>query len=165
MTPAFPPCSERIRQASLDEHRDIDKSQGHVHIRHLQASNRLVGHLDWPGFAQAIRIERTVVKDGKPDTEVSFAITSICRDRASAKELLSFSRGHWGIENRLHWVRDVTFGEDGCRMRTGDGPQNLAALRNAGLTLLRAANHNAIASALRRFATRPWDLLKTLRSF
>lgn len=74
------------------------------------------------------------------------------------------NRGHWGIENRLHWVRDVTFGEDGCRMRTGDGPQNLAALRNAAMTLLRATKNNAIAAALRTFATKPWELIKMLRS-
>ena len=74
------------------------------------------------------------------------------------------NRGHWGIENRLHWVRDVTFGEDGCRMRSGDGPQNLAALRNAAINMLRTTSHKAIASALRRFATKPWDLIEKLRS-
>lgn len=94
---------------------------------------------------------------------MSYVITSLDRDRASAADLLAFNRGHWGIENRLHWVRDVTFGEDTCRMRTGDGPQNLAALRNAGLTVMRLAGHNAIASALRDFATRPYDLIKMLR--
>jgi predicted transposase YbfD/YdcC len=95
---------------------------------------------------------------------VSYAVTSLSVQRASAEDLLRFNRGHWGIENRLHWVRDVTFGEDGCRMRTGDGPQNLAALRNAGLSLLRFSKVNAIASTLRDYATRPWDLLKKLRS-
>lgn len=124
----------------------------------------MVGHLDWPGFAQACRIERTRIEDGRTTTEVSYVITSLDRDRASAADLLAFNRGHWGIENRLHWVRDVTFGEDTCRMRTGDGPQNLAALRNAGLTVMRLAGHNAIASALRDFATRPYDLIKMLRS-
>jgi hypothetical protein len=95
---------------------------------------------------------------------VSYAITSLSQQRASAEGLLSFNRGHWGIENRLHWVRDVTFGEDGCRMRTGDGPQNLAALRNAAISLLRFSGVNAIASTLRDYATQPWDLLQKLRS-
>jgi hypothetical protein len=102
-------------------------------MRELHASSRLAGHLDWPGFARAIRIERTTTTNGEQTNEVSYAVTSLSAQRASAEDLLRFNRGHWGIENRLHWVRDVTFGEDGCRMRTGDGPQNLAALRNAGL--------------------------------
>lgn len=95
---------------------------------------------------------------------MSYAVTSLSRDRVSAEKLLSFNRGHWGIENKLHWVRDVTFGEDGCRMKTGDGPQNMAALRNAGISLLRFSNVNGIASALRDFATKPWELLKKIRS-
>lgn len=94
---------------------------------------------------------------------MSYAVTSIDQSRANAEALLSISRGHWGIENRLHWVRDVTFGEDNCRMRTGDGPQNLAAMRNASLTVLRTNRINGIASALRDFATQPFKLLKLLR--
>lgn len=98
-------------------------------------------------------------------TEVSYAITSVGRDLAGANELLQANRGHWGIENKLHYVRDVTFGEDTCRMRTGEGPQNLATIRNAGITLLRAAGHNAIASALRTLATKPAEMLKLLARF
>lgn len=123
----------------------------------------MIGHVDWPGFAQACRIERTRIENGKETTEVSYAITSLGRDRASAADLLSFNRGHWGIENRLHWVRDVTLGEDTCRMKTGNGPQILAALRNAGLTLMRLAGYKAIATTLRDFAAKPHELLKLLR--
>lgn len=122
----------------------------------------MAGHFDWPGLQQACRIERTCVQNGKTTTEVSYAITSLHPSRASAADLLSLNRGHWSIENRLHWVRDVSFGEDTCGMRTGQGPQNLAAMRNAALTAMRLSGHNAIASTLRRFATRPLDLLKML---
>jgi predicted transposase YbfD/YdcC len=125
----------------------------------------LKGHLSWPGFSQAVRIERTCIQGDKHTTEVSYAITSVDKSRASAETLLEANRGHWGIENRLHWVRDVTMGEDACRMKTGEGPQNLAAIRNAGLTLLRTSGCNAIASTLRDYATKPWELLKMLRSF
>ena len=65
----------------------------------------------------------------------------------------------------MHWVRDVTMGEDKCRARTGHGPVNLACLRNASLTLLRDAGHKAVASALRKFAAKPSDLLKLLSRF
>ena len=66
-----------------------------------------------------------------------YAITSLSPARADAARLLALSRAHWDIENRLHWVRDVTLGEDACRVRTGSAPQVLAACRNAVLTLLR----------------------------
>jgi len=134
-------------------------------MRRLEASTRLAGYADWPGLAQVCRIERTRIEKGKETTEVSYAITSLDRQRANAADLLAFNRGHWGIENRLHWVRDVTFGEDGCRMKTGDGPQNLATIRNAGLTAMRLAGHKGIASTLRDFAAKPLELLKMLRRF
>lgn len=96
-------------------------------------------------------------------TEIAYAITSLSAERASAADLLKFNRGHWGIENRLHWVRDVVFGEDACRAKAQHCPQNLAALRNVGLTLLRQAGINAILPTLRDFAARPLDLLRFLR--
>jgi hypothetical protein len=68
---------------------------------------------------------------------VVHAITSLSPERADAARLLELSRAHWDIENRLHWVRDVSLGEDACRVRTGAAPQVLAACRNAVLTLVR----------------------------
>lgn len=118
---------------------------------------------DWPGLAQVCRIERVTKHPKGVTTEIAYAITSLSAERASAAELLALNRGHWGIENRLHWVRDVSLGEDACRAKAEQCPQNLAALRNVGLTLLRAAGINEILSTLRDFATRPQDLLKFLR--
>ncbi|WP_417736019.1 transposase, partial [Rosistilla oblonga] len=60
---------------------------------------------------------------GVRQTEISYAITSVDRERANARDLLKFVRGHWGIENRLHWVRDVVMGEEKCRARTGGIPK------------------------------------------
>jgi predicted transposase YbfD/YdcC len=151
-----------LRRQQLDEFRDVDKGHGRIEIRHLQCSSRLAGYLDWPGFAQAIRIERTRIVDGKRTTEVSHAITSLKATSTNARELLALNRGHWGIENRLHWVRDVTMGEDKCRAKTGRIPENLATLRNTALTLLRTNGHKAIAPALRIMATKPRELLKML---
>ena len=80
--PAFPPYSERLRRQQLDEYRDVDKGHGRIEVRHLQCSSRLAGYLAWPGFAQAIRIERTRIIDGKRTTDVSHAITSFrCEER------------------------------------------------------------------------------------
>jgi predicted transposase YbfD/YdcC len=122
----------------------------------------LAGQLEWPGLQQVCRIERTVKEKGCVTTEIAYAITSLTAERASAAELLAYNRGHWGIENRLHWVRDVSLGEDACRANVQNCPQNLAALRNVGLTLLRRSGVNEILSTLRDFATRPYDLLNFL---
>lgn len=130
--------------------------------RELQASSRLAKHLDWPGLGQVCQLVRTTQRDGKQVVEVQQAITSLSPERAQAAFLLASWREHWHIENRLHWVRDVTLGEDGCGVKLGHGPQNLAACRNAALNLLRLNGANGIAAALRHYACRPWELLKLL---
>ena len=71
-------------------------------------------------------------------------------------------RGHWGIETRLHYVRDVTLGEDACRVRTGAAPQALAAVRNAVISLVRLAGKTNVAAALRRFAAKPAEALAAI---
>jgi predicted transposase YbfD/YdcC len=111
---------------------------------------------------QVCRIERVVKKKGRVTTEIAYAITSLSADRANAEKLLDYNRGHWKIESH-HWVRDVTFGEDDCRAKVKHCPQNLAAVRNVSLTLLRLAGINEILSTLRTFATKPDELLKFLR--
>ena len=90
----------------------------------------------WPHLQQVCRLERQRVVKGKKD--------------ADARRLLSLSRGHWGIENRLHWVRDVTFDEARSQVRTGAAPQVLAGLRNLVISLVRRAGHSNVAAALRR---------------
>ena len=130
--------------------------------RHLQTSTRLAGHLDWPGLAQVCRLERTTQCKGRTTVEIQYAVSSLSRERADAASLLRHWQGHWGIENGLHWVRDVTFGEDKCQVATGHGPQNLAAFRNAAISLLRLAGRKEIAVALRDFCYRPRKLLQFL---
>jgi predicted transposase YbfD/YdcC len=128
----------------------------------VQLSTRLAGHLNWPGLAQVCRRERTTVRGGKRTVEVDYAITSLSRQRASAADVQKFWRGHWGIENRVHYVRDVAFGEDHCRVRKGSAPQALAALRNAAINLLRQWGCKNIAAALRQHAYQPLQLFAKL---
>lgn len=120
-------------------------------------------YLDWPGVAQICQVERAVQRPGhEPSREVAYALTSVPREQADAATLLRWWRGHWGIENRSHYVRDVTMGEDSSRIRTGSAPQVLAAFRNAAIGWLRTQGVGNIAAALRRNAARVPDLLKTL---
>jgi hypothetical protein len=152
-----------LRAVELDRARTLDAHGDRVETRTLEATTMLAGYLDWPGAAQVCRVRAEVKKGGAVTSEVSYAITSVPRERAGAATLLGWHRGHWGIENRAHYVRDVTMGEDGNRTRAGSGPQVLAALRNAAISQLRMAGSANIAAALRRNAARVGDLLKSLR--
>jgi predicted transposase YbfD/YdcC len=113
----------------------------------------------WPHLRQVCRVERrrTVRRRGQVRTEreVTYAVTSWTAADADAAALLRGLRGHWGIENRLHWVRDVTFDEDRSQTRTGSAPQVMAACRNLALSLLRRQGHTNIAAAVRTYAGRP----------
>lgn len=132
---------------------------GRVEARRLWASDALVGYSDWPHLAQVCRIERIVARRGKTRQEVAYAVTSLTTVAASPFQLLNIWRGHWGIENRVHWVRDVTMDEDHCQVRSGAAPQVLAALRNLVISLLRRAGHPNVAAALRRHAAHPPEAL------
>lgn len=108
----------------------------------------------WPGLQQVIRLERITKSQGKSTTEVQYAITSLSRRQADASELLKLWRGHWGIENRLHWVRDTLWQEDRCRIKNPTGGHNMAAFRNAAINLLRLAKVPNLAAAVRENAYR-----------
>jgi predicted transposase YbfD/YdcC len=122
----------------------------------------LAGHNGWPDLAQVCRLVRTTRQGGAETTEIDYAITSATRDQGNAATLLSWWRGHWGIENRSHYVRDVTLDEDACRIRKGDAPQNLAALRNAIVSMLRLEGHGNIAQGLRACTWKTQRLLAKL---
>ena len=108
-------------------------------------------HLDWPGVKQVCQLERTTVRNGETTHEVAYAITSVSRTQADAARLLEWWRSHWGIENKEHWVRDETFGEDRSRVRSGSAPQVLAAVRNLVMNWMRTQNIGNIAKALAEF--------------
>jgi len=125
----------------------------------------LAGYLDWPGVKQVCLLERVRRSQGKATTEAVCAVTSLGPEQASAERLLAISRGHWHVENRLHWVRDMSLGEDACRVRTGEAPQVLAAIRNAALRLMRSSGLTEIAATLRRHAAKPHEALRLVMNF
>lgn len=108
--------------------------------------------MQFPHGKVVFRLERRTTKlDGSQDTvEVVFGLTSREGTRAEdAEQLLNLVRGHWIIENGLHWVRDVVFDEDRSQIRKGNGPRMMATLRNLAISLLRLAGASSIAKALR----------------
>ncbi len=92
---------------------------------------------------------------GEVEEGMTYAVTSLSHEEASAQTLQSYWRGHWSIENRLHYVRDVTMGEDKCQAHTGQLPQAMAALRSSILALLRHHGYTNIARALRHYDAHP----------
>jgi len=116
----------------------------------------------WPQLRQICAVERhrLQVRRGQiiaTEMEIRYYVTSLTPEQADAKVLSALARGHWGIENRLHHVRDVTFEEDRSQMRCGAIPQTFAACRNLAIGLLRSDGAASIAAALRTFAARPGD--------
>ena len=142
----------------------LDSGHGRIEKRHLTVSDELPHYMDWPGLKQVFMAERstTIKKTGEYYAETVYGITSLTPEQADASRLNSLVRSHWHIENRSHWVRDVTFDEDRSQVRSGNIPQVMAALRNTVIGLMRWAGETNIAAARRKFAAKPKLALKLI---
>jgi predicted transposase YbfD/YdcC len=117
------------------------------------------GGLRFPHAEQAVRITRTRTVDGKTSRETAYLVISLPAEHAQPDQLQDWARLEWHIENRLHWVRDVTLGEDAHQARTGNGPAVAAVLRNTAIGFHRSNGEPNIARATRRANRRPDDLI------
>jgi len=143
------------------------KGHGRLETRTLSCSEGLSSYLDWPGAKQVVMRQclRTVIRSGKASSEITYAVTSLDRQQAGARGLEAFWRGHWTIENKVHYVRDVTLAEDRCQMHKGNAPRTLAALKNALLAALRHCGWTNIAAALRYYGAFACRALAFLAGF
>ena len=145
-------------------HRSAEWGHGRREIRTLKVITIAAG-IVFPHAAQAIQLRRRTRPSHRPRrwrTETIYAITDLHPHQATPAQLAGWIRGHWQIENGLHWVRDVTYGEDLSQVRTGHAPQVMASLRNLAISAHRLAGAVNIAAALRhcaRNATRPLAVL------
>jgi predicted transposase YbfD/YdcC len=142
--------------------RSRDQAHGRVELRTLKAVS--VRGFGFPHAAQVIQIIRKVrdLRSRRWRTTVVYAVTSLPHARASPARLADLIRGHWGIENGLHYVRDVTFAEDASQVRAGAGPQVMAALRNLIIGTLSGAGPVNLAAAFRFHSRDPHRPLGTL---
>jgi predicted transposase YbfD/YdcC len=145
----------------LETHADLDKGHGRIEERRtsvlrefdwLDGARRFPGELRLPGAACLVRAETRVEAKGKTRTETRFFISSRALTPAEAAEAI---RGHWAIENRLHWVLDVTFADDQSRLRKGHGARNMATVRHFALNLVRTATDKRSIKSRRKAAG--WD--------
>ncbi|VEI14717.1 ISAs1 family transposase [Actinomyces viscosus] len=122
-------------------------------VKALEAPQRV----DFPAAAQVIQIRRTRTVKGRKRVEVVYLICSLPMTDAQPEAVAAWVRGHWGIENRLHWIRDVVFDEDRHQLSTRNGPEIMAALRNLAISLIRLflGPGVSIASTTRSLSRRP----------
>ncbi len=138
-----------------------ERGHGRTERRTLKVTSVAKG-LAFPHAAQAIQIVRRRKVKGKWSRETCYAVTSLTVIQASHAQLAAIVRGHWGIEDRLHWVRDMDFDEDRSQVRTATGPRIMASLRNLVITILRLSGAASIAAALRYNARQPSRPLQTI---
>jgi predicted transposase YbfD/YdcC len=138
----------------LARHTTVDKRHGRLETRTLERSAALNAYLaDWPGVGQVLRrtCHAVLLKSGTVRQEVTYGLSSLPAASTTPALLERLWRGHWTVENRVHYVRDVTFGEDAGQAWVGNTPHALATLRNLLLAVLRAHGWRNIADALRHY--------------
>jgi len=132
--------AQETAYADCDYHRTVDKGHGRLEIRECWTTSdedyfRYVrDREEWQGLCTLAMVKTERRLERKTEYQVKYYISSLPSD---AESILSASRGHWGIENQVHWVLDIAFREDECRLRKGNGAQNFAVLRHIALTLLK----------------------------
>jgi predicted transposase YbfD/YdcC len=154
--------SEQPR-AWLPEQSTYQVNQGHgrLEVRTLRSSRQLNDYLTpkWCDVAQVFQLQRRITRRQRTSTEMVYGITSLPSHLAPPKRLLHFIRQYWQIENRLHWRRDVTLGEDGCTVSRGQAPQVLATLNSVILALVDRLGVSNLAAQQRIFDARPSEAL------
>jgi predicted transposase YbfD/YdcC len=142
-----------------------NKGHGRLELRQIWCSEELNEFVDFPYAAQVFRIDRQIthIKSKKTTHETAYGISSLCTTKADPAKILSLVRGHWSIENRLHYVRDTTFDEDRSSIRSATGQHVMASLRNLAIGLIRLQIPDKyLPSVLRQNAMKPHLALKLM---
>jgi predicted transposase YbfD/YdcC len=152
-----PPWLTSERAGCYRVHSHTEKGHGRLETRTLESSWWVAEYarecLGWQSVQQVMRRTCRQVKlsTGELSEAVTYGITSLGWQEADAAQLEKLWRGHWAIENRVHYVRDVSMGEDAGSIRTASAPQALAAMRNSLLSLMRVSGWDNMADALRHY--------------
>ncbi|NEP28305.1 MAG: ISAs1 family transposase [Moorea sp. SIO3I6] len=140
--------TQKTQPISVDISRE--KRSDRLTTRTVSVFDDLRGISDeWIGLACLVKVERIGTRAGKPYQQLAYYISSKCLDAAQFAQGI---RGHWGIENRLHWVKDVVLDEDSSRIQFGNAPANLSMIRSLVIAILRYHGYSSITTALRSIA-------------
>ena len=152
------------KEEDFRTHTTIEKGHGRIEQRRLTASTGLNEYLDWPFLQQVFEIKRetTICNTEQTRSEIVYGITSHSVDRAGAAKLLELNRAHWGIENGLHYRRDVTFAEDRCRMKSKTAAEALAVFNNLAIAMLLHDGRENVAKARRHYGANVGKALRLI---
>jgi len=153
-----------LNQGEWKYHKKVQKGHGRLETREIWTSTQMNEWFEneWAGIAQIFRLRRSVKKGDKESEEIVYGFTNLPRKKANAKQLLELNQQHWRIENRLHYRRDVTLGEDACQVRIKHAPQALAALNGGLLALMDWLGVSNVAKQMRHFCAQPQEALQLL---
>jgi predicted transposase YbfD/YdcC len=153
-----------LDQGEWQYYKEVNKGHGRLEVREIWASTQMNQFFEtkWCGIAQVFMIRRTVTEKGKTSIETVYGITSLPRRKANAQRLLQLNRKHWSIENRLHYRKDVTLGEDAAQNRVKGVPQVLAALNGGILAIMDFLGITNVAKQLIHYDAHPRDVLQLL---
>jgi len=142
----------------------VNKGHGRIESRTLTTSSQLNDFLDWPFLQQVFKLERsvTVQKTGLTRHEVLYGVTSLSAEQASPKQLLEMLRSYWGIENGLHYRRDVTLREDETRFTKDSAAHIMSIINNIILGLIAKSGYQFVPSARRYLAANLDDAFNLL---
>lgn len=134
-----------------------EKQAGRIETRQITVSSLMNGYLNWPYLGQVFKLERrfTTLATGKVETEILYGLTSLTRPKAAPEKLLVIVPSEWGIENGLHYRRDVTFQEDQTRMTDKKMGRAVAIINNLVVSLLNNQGFSNHAQARRQFNASP----------
>jgi predicted transposase YbfD/YdcC len=151
-------------QGEWQYHKETNKGHGRLEVREIWASTQMNEWFagEWSGIAQIFMIRRTITEKGETRIETVYGITSLPRKKANAERLLKLNRKHWSIENRLHYRRDVTLGEDASQVRVKGAPQVLAALNGGILAIMDFLGVKNVAKQLIHYCAHPQEALQLL---
>lgn len=160
------PCAPATSPLPTDFRTVTTYSYGHGRFekRTLTSSAMLKDYLDWPHLEQVFKLEYKAVKlkTGEVHEQIIYGLTSLSPTEADPARLLALKRGYWGIENKLHYRRDVSLNEDRCRLKSRPAARLMAIFNNLALALIDRLDFNSVPDARRRFAAKPEQAVSLL---
>ncbi len=155
---------EGIDRKEFHYHKETNKGHGRLEVREIWTSTQMNEFFekDWAGIAQVFMIRRKIKEKGEERIETVYGITSVPRKNANAMRLLDLNRKHWHVENRLHYRRDMTLGEDASQVRSRGAPEVIAALNGGIVALMDFLCVKNVAKQMRHYCAQPREALQLL---
>jgi predicted transposase YbfD/YdcC len=153
-----------VDQGEMDYFKKVQKGHGRLEVREIWTSSEMNEYFKekWPGISKVFKIRRYVKDRVKERVEIVYGFTNLTRQAANAECILELNQRHWCVENRLHYRRDVTMGEDASQVRVNHAPESLAALNGGVLAFMDLLGVKNVASQMRHFCAHPEEIIQLI---